>query len=143
MARDKFVWVTAGEGRVYPFHPSVASAPGGRHLRLGETDPAERVRVDRTKTDVIRALADGDLVEVDGPLADPAPESVTLVVNGPAVVQEAVLEASPELQAHGELPVIPASADSVPLPLLSPADHERLAAAPAPVAITSTPSKES
>ena len=61
---DNKVWVTAGKGRVHPFHPTVAAAGGGRQLRLTDTD---RVQVDRRHTDVIRALSDGDLVLADAP----------------------------------------------------------------------------
>jgi hypothetical protein len=61
--------VTAGPGRTYPVHPSLASGPGATQIFLVAPQVIE---VPAGATDVIRALADGDLVEVPATLPTPS-----------------------------------------------------------------------
>jgi len=60
------ITVTAGEGRTYPLHPTIATAPGGALRLLGAGDEHE---VDDSHTTIQRALRNGDLVKVKEPRA--------------------------------------------------------------------------
>ena len=79
------ITVTAGEGRTYPLHPSIATAPGGALRLLG---PGEEHEVDDSHTTIQRALRNGDLMKVDKPRARPpgelfSPAPNTLTGSGP------------------------------------------------------------
>jgi hypothetical protein len=79
------ITVTASEGRTYPLHPSIATAPGGALRLLGAGDEHE---VDDSHTTIQRALRNGDLMKVDKPRARPPGERFsaatdTLAGSGP------------------------------------------------------------
>lgn len=54
--------VTAGEGRITPIDPTVATAPGATRLFL---KPGDEIEVDPSNPHVLRAMRDGDLVRVE------------------------------------------------------------------------------
>jgi len=79
------ITVTAGEGRTFPVHHTIATAPGGALQLLRSGDELE---VDDSHTTIQRALRNGDLVKVDKPRPRPpserfSPASSTLSSSGP------------------------------------------------------------
>lgn len=58
------ITVTAGEGRTFPVHHTIATAPGGA-LQL--IRPGDELEVDDSHTTIQRALRNGDLVRVASP----------------------------------------------------------------------------
>lgn len=82
------ITVTSGEGRTFPVHHSVATAPGGALQLLR---PGDELEVDDSHTSIQRALRNGDLVQVAQPRPRPpgerfSPAPVTLPGGGaPAV----------------------------------------------------------
>jgi hypothetical protein len=79
------ITVTAGEGRTFPVHHTIATAPGGTLQLLRSGDELE---VDDSHTSIQRALRNGDLVRVAQPRARPpgerfSPAPVTLSGGGP------------------------------------------------------------
>ena len=79
------ITVTAGEGRTYPVHHTIATAPGGALQLL---QPGDELEVDDSHTTIQRSLRNGDLVRVDKPRARPPGERFS-----PAVVS---LTSTPE-----------------------------------------------
>jgi hypothetical protein len=82
------ITVTAGEGRTFPAHHTIATAPGGALLLLR---PGDELEVDDGHTSIQRALRNGDLVRVAQPRARPpgerfSPATVTLTSGGPPAV---------------------------------------------------------
>ncbi len=82
------ITVTAGEGRTFPMHPSIATAPGGTLLLLR---PGDEFEVDDSHTTIQRALRNGDLVRIAQPRARPpgerfSPAPNTLSGSGPPAV---------------------------------------------------------
>jgi hypothetical protein len=82
------ITVTAGEGRTFPVHHTIATAPGGVLQLLR---PGDELEVDDSHTTIQRALRNGDLVRVANPRPRPpgerfSPATVTLTGGGaPAV----------------------------------------------------------
>src|SRR5512143_2221640 len=77
--------VTAGEGRTYPVHHTIATAPGGL-LQL--IRPGDELEVDDSHTSIQRALRNGDLVRIANPRPRPpgerfSPTPVILTGDGP------------------------------------------------------------
>jgi hypothetical protein len=82
------ITVTAGEGRTFPVHHTIATAPGGV-LQL--IRPGDELEVDDSHTTIQRALRNVDLVRVGKPRARPPGERfsaapVTLSGSGPPAV---------------------------------------------------------
>src|SRR5215470_7201739 len=84
------ITVTAGEGRTFPVHPSIATAPGGALQLLR---PGDELEVDDSHTTIQRALRNGDLVRVANPRPRPRPQGErfspapnTLTGSGPPAV---------------------------------------------------------
>lgn len=79
--------VTAGEGRTFPVHHTIATAPGGALQLLR---PGDELEVDDSHTSIQRALRNGDLVRVASPRPRPRGErfsaTVTLSGSGPPAV---------------------------------------------------------
>lgn len=79
------ITVTVGEGRTFPMHHTIATAPGSTLLLLR---PDDELEVDDSHTTIQRALRNGDLVRVDKPRARPpgerfSPATNTLSSSGP------------------------------------------------------------
>ena len=79
------ITVTAGKGRTFPVHHTIATAPGGALQLLR---PGEELEVDDSHTTIQRALRNGDLERVTQPRARPpgerfSPAPVTLTGGGP------------------------------------------------------------
>jgi len=79
------ITVTAGEGRTFPVHHTIATAPGGTLQLLR---PGDELEVDDSHTTIQRALRNGDLVRVNQPRPRPSgerfsPATVTLTGSGP------------------------------------------------------------
>jgi hypothetical protein len=82
------ITVTAGEGRTFPAHHTIATAPGGALQLLRSGDELE---VDDSHTSIQRALRNGDLVRVAQPRPRPpgerfSPAVVTLTGGEPPAV---------------------------------------------------------
>lgn len=82
------ITVTAGEGRTFPVHHTIATAPGGALQLLR---PGDQLEVDESHTTIQRALRNQDLVRVASPRPRPPGERfsaavVTLTGGGPPVV---------------------------------------------------------
>ena len=81
------ITVTAGEGRAFPVHHTIATAPGGALQLLR---PGDELEVDDSHTNIQRALRNGDLVRVASPRARSRGErfsaAVTLSDSGPPAV---------------------------------------------------------
>jgi hypothetical protein len=80
------ITVTAGDGRTFPMHHTIATAPGGA-LRL--LKPGDELEVDDSHTTIQRALRNGDLLRVAQPRARPpgerfSPAPNTLFSSGPS-----------------------------------------------------------
>ena len=82
------ITVTAGEGRTFPVHHSIATAPGGTLQLLR---PGDELEVDDSHTSIQRALRNRDLVRVAQPRSRPpgerfSPATLTLTRGGPPAV---------------------------------------------------------
>ncbi len=82
------ITVTAGEGRTFPVHHTIATTPGGALQLLR---PGDEFEVDDSHTTIQRALRNGDLVRVAQPRPRPpgerfSPAPVTLTDGGPPAV---------------------------------------------------------
>jgi hypothetical protein len=82
------ITVTAGEGRTFPVHHSIATAPGGALQLLR---PGDELEVDDSHTAIQRALRNRDLMRVANPRSRPpgerfSPALVTLTGGGPPAV---------------------------------------------------------
>lgn len=72
------ITVTAGEGRTFPVHHTIATAPGGTLQLLR---PGDELEVDDSHTSIQRALRNGDLVRVNQPRARSPGERFSPVTN--------------------------------------------------------------
>jgi hypothetical protein len=80
------ITVTAGEGRTFPMHHTIATAPGGTLLLLR---PGDELEVDDSHTIIQRALRNRDLVRVANPRPRPPGERFSPAPNtgsGPPAV---------------------------------------------------------
>lgn len=77
---DRKTWVKAADGRAFPCSSGVATAPGGGLLILSGI---ARIQVDAGHQEVVRALADGDLMLCDPPLAERLADTVDAIAERP------------------------------------------------------------
>src|SRR5262249_31158705 len=87
------ITVTAGEGRTFPMHHTIATAPGGTLLLLR---PGDELEVDDSHTSVQRGLRNGDVVKVANPRARPSGERFSPAID--------TLSSSGPPAAFGDLP---------------------------------------